>query len=1056
MKKFLLFLSLLSLLSSITIAQSGTVSGTIKDELGESIPGVSITLKGSSKGTISNNDGAFIIMASPDDVLMVSSVGFISIEVKVGNKKNINLVLRENASLLDEVVVSGYGIETLKKDISGAVSKIDKSTLKNTAPVSASELLQGRAAGVNIVSNDGTPGAGFSINIRGTSSISAGGAPLIVIDNVPYITNSNSDTNPLATINPNDIESIDILKDASATALYGVGATNGVIVITTKRGVVGKPVINFSVKQGMGTFARKLPTLSPQDYAMYKAGVARSFAGDDGRQSGYINSPGFPGMWEMLASPSIEGFSDIDFGPILQNQYGVTNTEGTNWLDVITQNTSRKMYDLDFSGATDQGTNYFGSLGYTDEKGVLINSGFKRLSGRLNIDQKIGKFISAGLRLQYTNTDYEGLIGDWRSDNAIAQSNFMNPFINRDNVVGASQGLINNGGQGAAPESPEFRLNQTISNRGSDWFSGNLNLSVKPTSWLEIALTGGLINENSQRNYFVSRVLREASNTNGRAEIENANDSRWTLQPRISINKKYKGHKINGTFVYEGRKQYNDKVYTRYEQFSTEVLKNYTLSAAGQILSIPTFFDIRDRSYIARTQYDYKSKYILTASARIDESSRFLNDRRGIFPAISAAWNISDEKFMDFASSYLSALKLRGGFGITGNNQIPVNSGLQLASIGTVGYPFNNAVTTAVTPSSRFANPDITWETTKGLNFGLDMGFFNDRIGVSTNLYKNVTNGLLLDIQLPAYSSFSSAVKNLGSLQNTGFEFELTSRNINTKNLKWSTNFNIAWNRNKITDLGGQPELGFTVIGTGANLNDVVLRVGQPIGVYYGTIQDGLINNDIERFNSAPKVQDNNTGEFGFVDLNGNGDITRTEYVPIAYTMPKNTGGMGNTVTYKNIDLYAFFRWSYGNDVVNNNINRAMYLRGDNNPSEVIANDIWNRQNEDRNYQSYYAIFTTRSGSTFSRSEMVEDGSFLRFETLRLGYNIPSSIINKAKINRAKITFTGQNLAVWTRYSWFDPEVNAARGNNKNLFPGLDQGSYPRSRFYLLGVELGF
>ncbi|MDP5121350.1 MAG: SusC/RagA family TonB-linked outer membrane protein, partial [Spirosomaceae bacterium] len=743
-------------------------------------------------------------------------------------------------------------------------------------------------------------------------------------------------------------------------------------------------------------------------------------------------------------------------GPILESQYGVTNTEGTNWLDVITQNTTKKLYDLDFSGATEQGTNYFGSLGYANEQGVLINSGFQRLSGRLNIDQKIGKFVSAGLRMQYTNTEYEGLIGDYRVDNAVAQSTFLNPFINRDNVTGVAQGLVNNGGQGAGPESPEFRINQTIADRGSDWFSGNLNLSVKPTQWLEFAITAGLINESSERNYFVSRVLREARNTNGRAETERTRDSRWTLQPRMSINKTFNKHKINATFVYEARKQANDRLYSRYEQFNTEVLKNYTLTAAGQILAIPTYFDIRDRSYIGRAQYNYNSKYIVTASARIDESSRFLNDRTGFFPAISAAWNISDESFMDFADNYLSALKFRVGFGITGNNQIPVNSGLQLANIGTVGYPFNDAVNTSVTVTNRFANPDISWEITKGLNFGLDFGFLNDRIAISTNYYRNVTDGLLLDIQLPAYSSFNSSVKNLGSLENKGFEFELTSTNIIKRGFRWTTNFNIAWNRNQITDLGGQPELGFRVIGTGSNLDDVRLRVGQPIGVYYGTIQDGLVNNDFERYNSAPKVQDNNTGEFQFVDLNGNGDIERTEYVPIAYTMPKHTGGIGNTISYKGIDFYAFLRWTYGNDIVNNNLNRAHYLRGDNNLQTVVANDIWNRQNEDRNYQSYVAIFTTRSGSTFSRSEMVEDGSFLRFETLRLGYTIPTKYVQKVKVERAKITFTGQNLGILTRYSWFDPEVNAARGSNKNLFPGLDQGAYPRSRHYLLGLELGF
>lgn len=1058
MKKIYNYLTqclLIHLCSTIAILaqQNVTIKGTVKDsETSEGLPGVSILVKGTAKGTTTDENGKFQLSDVPSKgALIFSYIGYDRQELAINARSEINITLVQAANSLEEVVVSGYGIETLRKDVTGAVSKIDKSTLQNTAPVNTTELLQGRAAGVNIISNDGSPGSGININIRGAASISAGTTPLIVIDNVPYLTSANDVFNPLAALNPNDIESLDILKDASATALYGVGATNGVIVITTKRGKKGKPKINFTMNEGVGTFAKRLNVLSPRDYALYRSQIVRTYA-----QNQFILSPGFPSMWEMLASPTIEGFSDVNFQEILKNSYGATNYDGNDWLSLITQNTRKSIYNFDFSGANESGTSYFASVGYTNETGVLINSGFKRLSGRLNIDQRLSKFMNVGLRMQYGNTAYDGLIGDWRVDNAVAQSVFMNPFINRDNVTGSSEGLINNGGQGAAPESPEYRLKQTQLTRSQDQLQATLNLSIKPTDWLEVAFTGGFIPENTNRNYFVSGVLREASDTRGRAELTTEKNIRWNLQPRIAINKKFNNHKINATFVYELRKNTNDKIYTRYEQFATEVLKENSLAASSSIISVPTYFDIRDRSYIGRVQYDFKSKYVFTASARMDESSRFVNNKRGFFPAASAAWNISDEPFMDFAKKHLSAFKIRAGVGVTGNNQIPVNAGLPLANISNVGYPFNDAVATAVATRSRFANSDITWETTQGSNIGLDLGFFNDKLAISTNLYRNVTRDLLLDIQLPAYSAFSSAIKNLGSIRNQGLEIELQSTNVQTKNLTWRTNFNIAWNRNKILSLGGQPEIGFRVIGTGSNPNDVILRVGQPIGVYYGTIQDGLINNDIERYNATPKVQDNNTGEFGFYDLNGDGNIDRLEYVPIAYTLPKHTGGIGNTINWKGFDLYAFMRWSYGNDVVNNNLNRAHYLRGDNNLQYNVVDQIWNRQSQDRNYQSYFAIFTTRSGSTFSRSEMVEDGSFLRLETARIGYNIPSKILQKYKIQRAKLMLTGQNLFLLSRYSWYDPEVNAASGSNRQLAPGLDQGSYPRSRFYMFGLELGF
>ena len=803
-----------------------------------------------------------------------------------------------------------------------------------------------------------------------------------------------------------------------------------------------------------------LPAISkpsrPQEYALYRAQRVRAEAGNNNGLQAAIRFPGQPSAWELLANPT--GFaSDADPYKTLTDVYGVTNFDGTNWLDAITQNTVKQLYDLDFSGATETGTSYFGSIGYANEKGAIINSGFTRLSGRLNVDQKISKILTAGLKLQYTHSNYEGLIGDWRADNAIAQSNFLNPFINRDNILGSADGITNNGGQGAGPESPEFRIKNTDSNRGSNWFSGNLNLSLKPLPWLEFAFTGGIINEDSDRDYYVPSNLREAQNVRGRADLYKKSDSRWTLQPRIAINKQFEGgHKLNATFVFEARKEIQDEIFTRYEQFNTEVLGAYSLPSAKNIFSTPSYSDKRDRSYIGRIQYDYKSRYILTASTRIDQSSRFINDNTGVFPAISAAWNISEEKFMDFSSKYLSSLKIRAGYGVTGNNQIPLNSGVPLATISNVSYPFNNALNTAINPNDRFANRDITWETTKGTNVGLDFGFFNDRLALSTNYYRNETTGLLLNIQLPAYSGFNTSIQNIGSLENRGFELEVTSRNIVGPALRWTTNFNISFNRNKILSLGDQPELGFRAIGVGGQPNDVLLRVGKPIGTYYGTIQNGLINNDIERYNSAPKVQDNNTGEFDFFDIDGNGAIDRFEYVPIAQTLPIHTGGIGNTLSYKGFDLYAFLRWSYGNDIMNNNINRAMYLRGDNNLQRNIVDEIWNRQNDDRNYQSTTAIFTTRINSLFPRSEMVEDGSYLRLETVKVAYSVPVKFLSKYKIGAAKISLTGQNLFLLTRYSWYDPEVNAASGSNRQLFPGIDQGSYPRSRFYLLGLDLTF
>lgn len=1036
-----------------------TVTGIITDnEDGLPLENATVSVKGSSLSTITGKDGKFSIKTASNGVLVITYTGYESQTISIKGQSVINIKLTKSGSDLGEVVVVGYGIRTFKKDNTAATSKIDKASLENTAPVNISEVLQGRAAGVNIVSNDGTPGAGFSINIRGLATITAGASPLIVIDNIPYANSAGDAFNPLSAINPNDIESIDILKDASATALYGVGASNGVIVITTKQGKSGKPKFTFSSKVGVGELVRTLGTLSPQEYASYRAGLYRSEAGDNaGFATTYIPNPGQPGLWELLANRTEAAKLGIDPTSILKNFYGVTNLDGSNWLDLITQNPIRQFHDLSFSGATQGGTSYFASLGYADEQGTIINSGFKRLSSRLNLDQKINKMFSAGLKFQYTNSSYKGLIGDNRADNAIAQANFLNPFINRDNVIGNTEGAINNGGQGAGPESPEFRVKQTDARRSANWFNGNVSVSAKPFNWLEIVLQGGVTNEDSYRSTFLPSLLRDVQNVRGRADIIDRRDLRWVFQPRIGINKTFaKDHRINGTFVFEARKDRADQTFIRYEQFGTEVLGINSISSAQSVRSTPGYTDVRVRSYIGRVQYDFKRKYIFTASTRIDESSRFVKDKTGVFPAVSAAWNVMDENFMNFASKIMSTLKFRVGYGITGNDQIPLNAGIPLGSISNTFYPFNNGLTTIVNPSNRFANSDISWESTRGFNLGFDLGFLKDRISLSANYYNNITKDVLLDVQLPGYSAFTSTIVNSGSIQNKGVEVEIASSNIKSGKFKWNTSFNISFNRNEILDLGGVPELGFRAVGAGGLPNDVLLRIGQPIGVYYGTIQDGLVNNDFERYNSPRKVADNNNGEFQFFDVNGDGIIDRDEYVPIAYTLPIHTGGIGNTLTYKGFELYAFFRWSYGNDVVNNNINRAFYLRGDNNVVNDVFNSIWNRQNQDRNYQSYNAIFTTRINSLFSRSEMVEDGSYLRFETMRVGYTLPAKWIKKAKITSARLSVTGQNLFVITRYSWYDPEVNSATGVNRGLFPGLDQGAYPRSRFILFGLDMTF
>mgnify|MGYP006139865489 len=409
-------------------AQSTKVTGSIKDEQGEPLLGAIIQNSTQKIFAQSNLEGKFTISGKVGETIIVTFTGFESKTIKLENLSPLNIILVTSRNILDEVIVSGYGIQTTKRDYTGASSKIDNSSLVNTAPTNISEVLQGRAAGVNVVSNDGTPGSGFSINIRGTSSITAGGQPLFVIDNIPLITSSDNDANILASLNPKDIESIDILKDASATALYGVGASNGVVVITTKKGAVGKPKINFNTKVGTGRVNADLGILSPSEYALFRANSARNSVLNNLNE---VRNPGSPSIWEILANPedSRQYLGGRDPYEVLTTDYGVSNFTGTNWLDLIIQNNFKQFYDFSVSGATKEGTSYFASFGAAMEDGSLIESSFKRYSTRLNLDQKLGKLFKAGVRLQYTNSVFDGLIGDWSAQNAIAQATFLNPFI---------------------------------------------------------------------------------------------------------------------------------------------------------------------------------------------------------------------------------------------------------------------------------------------------------------------------------------------------------------------------------------------------------------------------------------------------------------------------------------------------------------------------------------------------------------------------------------------------------------------------------------------------
>ncbi|QIL75700.1 SusC/RagA family TonB-linked outer membrane protein [Hymenobacter sp. HDW8] len=1031
MKKILLmsFLLIVTLLQQVT-AQDRSISGRVTDrQTGEGLPGVTVLLKGTSNGVSTNSDGTFALsVPASGGVLTFSSIGFVSQEQAIGTSNQVNMALASDTKALSEVVVVGYGSQS-KALVTGAITSVDAKEFQGQPIAGVDQALQGRASGVQVTANSGTPGGGIAVRIRGNNSISASSDPLYVVDGVPINTGSysnigvgNQQLNALSDINPNDIASIEILKDAAAAAIYGSRAANGVVLITTKRGQAGRTKITLDAYQGVQQTIKRLDVLDGQQ----SQDLINEQRANVGQAPLYVE-----------ANPTA-------------NQSLFTGAS-TNWQDEIFRTARIGSYTLTASGG-DERTRFLVTGSYFDQEGIIIGSGFKRGSVRFNLDNKISDRVRIGMNVT----------GSRSLNNRIANDNNIYGVLSAAILLGAQTPIYNADGsfgrdRFSSVENPVAAATLPILEARNNRLIGSVYAEADILKSLRFRTTLGADYLNLKEDRFLPSTLLQATGSNGLGNANSRYDVLWQTENTLTFNKSFGDHNLTLLAGQSAIKSTQEGITTTVSGFATNKI---TRLAAGSVRteasSDGTLWTLL--SYFGRANYDYKGRYILSGSLRRDGSSRFGSENKyGIFPAVSGSWRISEEAF--FPEIFVNELKLRGGYGETGNFEIGNFASRNLYGVGSGNLANYNQLAGLV--PTQIGVSDLTWEKSKETNVGLDVGFLDSRLMFSANVFKKQANALLLNRQLPLTSGFTDVTQNIGSLENKGLELELTSQNVKSDAFSWTTNFNLSFIRNEVTGLvNNAPFLsGF------ANR----VQVGSPLGSFYGYEVDRIYQTqaEIDADNAAAReaagrqtvfyqVQGTRPGDIRFRDIAGGPDgqpdglITAADQTIIGSAQPDFFGGINNQLSFKGFDLGFFFQFQYGNEIYSNTRSFAEGMNGQFGQLATV-NDRWTPTNPSTTMPRAAQGDPNNNRRTSDR--FLEDGSYLRLKTLTLGYNIPEGITKVMRLQTARIYVSGQNLLTFTDYSGLDPEINTFSGSNTSL--GTDFLTFPQARTVQVGINLG-
>lgn len=1041
MRKLKLLLLGVFLLSTQLAWSQKTITGKVTDSKdGNPLAGVSVLVKGASSGTVTNIDGNFTLtIPEKANTLIFSYLGYISTEVAItGASANVALEAGQTKSL-DEVVVVGYGTK-IKRDITGAVAKVGAKELGNTPVTSFESAVQGRAAGVFVEQQNGKLGQAIKVRIRGASSVTAGNEPLYVVDGIPVITadlsGNGASTNPLSDINTNDIESIEILKDASSAAIYGSRASNGVVLITTKRGKAGKSKIDFGFFTGLQKPTNKMEFMNAEEFVKFTYEAA-----EGGGKYDFAN--GLSGYGSE--QEAIDDY--ISFAESRMRRYSAGNDDyktylvNTNWQNEAFQRAPISQYDISLTGGNDKTTFYIGGQ-YLDQKGILVRNSFKRFSGRINLDHKVNDWLSLGLNMNLIRTLNDRISNDngFATPLQIVALSPITPIIDprTGKLSGASDPNRASNPGGPNTNYPVY-YNPLLSVDGAYYHTtvsrslGNIYGQAQLFKGLVFRTEFG-IDQLSQLEDAYYGPVTERNNGYPKGGGFTTNDMLLNITTnnffRYSklINEDHDLEAILG-MSYQNQDLFNTTGTA--EAFPSEAYKKL-VSAATKSDAASSATEFSFLSYFTRANYKLMDKYLLAVSGRFDASSRFgKNSRWGFFPAVSAGWILSEENFLK-NSDFISFLKLKASYGLTGNAEIGNFSSLGLFS-GDAAY--------AGTPGqhpTQLANPDLKWETTSSVDVGFEIGVLNNRISAEVDIYTRNTRDLLLNVEVPGTTGFLTQISNVGKLENKGIEFTINSDNIVTRDFRWATSINFGLNKNKISDLNGQ-ELGLD------NVNRA--REGEAIGVFVAREFAGA-----DPDNGDALYVLNTLKADGSVDKSTTNDYNAATDVVIGNPNPDFIYGMRNTLSYKGLEAEILLQGVHGNEIFNGG-GQYMSASGSNGFDNQTRDQLnaWKKPGDITMVPQARQFLPN---GTDNSSRYISDGSYLRVKTISLGYNLPKSVLNKIKLDRVRVYVRGQNLFTFTKYEGWDPEVNADY-QATNINQGVDFYAAPQVKTVVFGINIG-
>ena len=1032
-----LMLTLAALTLALTASAQSKITGRVVDENGQPAIGANIIVSGTTQGASADIEGRFTLTVKANATLVVSYLGYQTQEIKVGTRTDFQIRLQPEANIMDEVVVVGYG-STKRSDLTGSISSVSAKNIEGYQSGSVLGALCGQVAGGQITTADGTPGAGFDIKIRGIGTVNGDAAPLYIVDgfqvdNIDYLSG-------------NDIEQVDMLKDASAAAIYGARAANGVVLVTTKSGKIGRPTVTYNGSASYRQISKTLDLLNNYEFAKFQ------------------QESGFNTYWR-------EG-TDSNGKPYrYQTAEDYLKVPGIDWQNEVFRPTWSQDHNVALSGGTEN-TRY--SVSFSDylENGIFNNSGFNKVTGKMTLNQKVTKWLTADVKLTYANTEKRGIgtSGDQGRFNMLGTVLRSRPtggllMSDYEMLHTAVDPLVEENTSGnLAQVNPIIQTESVTNKKRTEQWIANLGLTFRLGKKWTLKTTGTYNVANYRQDIFYHEQSRQAiSNNAPYGSTQMGRDMRWSNSNLLTYRMGRKaGHSLEVLIGQENSGRTTEYLKGTAMDFPFDNLGNNNLGLGAKPTEVTSnYAESMLVSFFTRVNYNYRDRYFFDATLRADGSTVFSDGNKwGVFPAFSAAWRISEEKFMKNQRT-ISNLKLRLGWGQVGNDRITNYLSLMLYSKVPIGIGTDQMI--ALQPK-QLANDELRWEASQSTNLGIDFGLFDNRLSMTADFFIKDTKDLLMNASIPGVTGFTSQWQNIGKIRNKGIELSITSTNFDTRGgFRWTTNFNISFIRNELRALAsGEQSRLFTSGWSADYVNDYIAQVGSSLGDMYGYVFDGIYQSDDFVWNEGSgkltlregvvDMSDNFGSTFGpgcvkYKDIDGDGKITTADRTKIGNGTPLFFGGITNTFNYKGFDLSFMFQFNYGNDVYN-----ATRLYGNttmeknyNMMAEVAGR--WTETNASNSVPKYNGYIKNEVYSRF-----IEDGSFLRLKNLTFGYTLPQKLTRKIYVSKLRLYFSAQNLFVVTGYSGYDPEVSVA--SSSPTTPALDWGAYPKSRVFTFGIDL--